>query len=126
MQMGKIRSTLFGLVGLVSLKLLGDAVSEWLQVRVPGSFWGFLFLFLVLCMVRTPPKALSDASAFLLNHLTLFLMPSLVAAAVGLKLASEAASLLLVSGWVVTWLMAVGCGLVIAASQRKKGAGDGA
>ena len=127
--MGKIRSILAVVVGLlllVGLKWGGDAVSEWAQMGVPGSFLGFLFLFLFLCVHRSAPKALSDAASFLLNHLTLFLLPSLVAAAVGLRFASEAASLLLVSGLVVTVLVALGCGLTIAAMLRKSGTRDGA
>ena len=127
--MGKTHAMVRGLAGLlvlVGLKWLGDAVSGWFQLEVPGSFWGFLFLFLFLCVHRSAPRALSDAASFLLNHLTLFLLPSLVAAAVGLRFASEAAGLLLLSGLVVTVLVAVGCGLVIAALQRPKGADDGA
>lgn len=78
-----------GLLGLVALKLLGDALSLWLDVQVPGSFWGFLLLLLALTAVREAPKALFGASSWLLNHLTLFLLPSMVAAVVGLRFTAD-------------------------------------
>ena len=43
---------LAGLLVLVGLKWLGDAVSGWFQLGVPGSFWGFLFLFSKLAIKR--------------------------------------------------------------------------
>lgn len=107
------------------MNLLGDALSRWLGVQVPGSFWGFLLLVLVLSGFREAPKALSAASAWLLNHLTLFLLPSLVAAVVGLRFVADVAALLLVSGLLVTTLMAVGCGWVVSALKDKQiGADD--
>lgn len=80
-------SVLIGLLGLVALKLQGDALSRWLGVSVPGSFWGFLMLLLALSGVRSVPTALSSASAWLLNHLTLFLLPMLL----GLLVAGDTA-----------------------------------
>jgi len=63
------------------------------------------------------PTALAGASAFLLNHLTLFLLPSLVAAVVGLRWAPREMALLLVGGLPVTLFMAAACGLLIATLQ---------
>jgi len=114
-----------GLVTLAGLKLLGDALSHWLAVSVPGSFWGFLVLWLVLSGSRHLPKSLSAAADGLLNHLTLFLLPSLVAAAVGLKLMADATVLLLVSGLLVTVVMAVMGGLVMSALKVQEGDTDG-
>lgn len=119
-------SVLIGLLGLVALKLLGDALSRWLGVSVPGSFWGFLMLLLALSGVRSVPTALSSASTWLLNHLTLFLLPSLVAAVVGLRFVADAMGLLLVSGLLVTVLMAVGGGLVVSALKGRQGGVDDA
>lgn len=124
--MTRALSILLGLLGLVALKLLGDALSRWLDVQVPGSFWGFLLLLLALTAVSEAPKALSGASSWLLNHLTLFLLPSLVAAVVGLRFAADAMALLLVSGLLVTVLMAVGCGWVASALKDRQGGADGA
>lgn len=125
-QMTRALSIFLGLLGLAVLKCLGDNLSRWLSVSIPGSFWGFLLLLLMLCFVKQAPKAMADASAFLLNHLTLFLLPSLVAAAVGLRFVAEAAGLLVVSGLLVTVLMAVGCGWVISAWPARQGNGHGA
>lgn len=124
--MKRALSIFLGLHGLAVLKWLGDGLSGWLSVPIPGSFWGFLLLLLVLCFVKQSPKATADASAFLLNHLTLFLLPSLVAAAVGLRFVAEAAGLLVVSGLLVTVLMAVGCGWVISAWPARQGNGHDA
>ena len=110
-------SIFVGLLTLVGLKLLGNALSQWLEVRVPGSFWGFLALWVFLHFRQMAPAALAGASAFLLNHLTLFLLPSLVAAVVGLRWAPREMALLLVGGLPVTLLMAAACGLLIAALQ---------
>ena len=114
-------SILVGLLALLGLKLLGDALSQWLGVRVPGSFWGFLALWVFLHFWRMAPTALAGASAFLLSHLTLFLLPSLVAAVVGLRWAPREIALLLVCGLPITLLMAAACGLLIAALQRTPG-----
>lgn len=73
---------LIGLSGLVALKLQGDALSRWLGVSVPGSFWGFLLVSLVHSGVRSVPMGLSSASTWMLKHLTLFLPPSLATATV--------------------------------------------
>jgi putative effector of murein hydrolase LrgA (UPF0299 family) len=81
---------------------------------------------LALTAVREAPKALSGASSWLLNHLTLFLLPSLVAAVVGLRFAADAMALLLVSGLLVTVLMTVGCGWVASALKDRQGGADGA
>lgn len=124
--MSRALSVVLGLVALVALKLLGDALSRWLGVAVPGSFWGFLMLLLALSGVREAPRALAGASAGLLNHLTLFLLPSLVAAVVGLRFVADAMALLLVSGLLVTVLMAVGCGLVVSALKERQGGADDA
>lgn len=124
-QMTRALSVLLGLVGLVALKLLGDALSRWLGASVPGSFWGFLMLLLALSGAREAPMALSSASNWLLNHLALFLLPSLVAAVVGLRFVADAMVLLLVSGLLVTVLMAVGGGLVVSVlKDRQSGADD--
>lgn len=122
--MTRALSVLIGLLGLVALKLLGDALSRWLGVSVPGSFWGFLMLLLALSGVRSVPMAFSSASSWLLNHLTLFLLPSLVAAVVGLRFVADAMGLLLVSGLLVTVLMAVGGGLVVSALKDRQGGAD--
>lgn len=110
-------SILVGLLALVGLKLLGDALSQRLGVRVPGNFWGFLALWVFLHFRQVAPTALAGASAFLLNHLTLFLLPSLVAAVVGLRWAPREMALLLVGGLPVTLFMAAACGLLIAILQ---------
>lgn len=119
--MNRSLSVLLGLGALVALKLLGDALSRWLEVSAPGSFWGFLILLLALSGMRDAPGALSGASAWLLNHLTLFLLPSLVTAVVGLQFVAGAMEFLLVSGSLVTVLMAVGCGLVVSALKERQG-----
>jgi putative effector of murein hydrolase LrgA (UPF0299 family) len=124
--MSRALSVLWGLLGLLLLNVLGDAVSRHLGVSVPGSFWGFLFLLLALSGAREAPRALSEASVWLLNHLTLFLLPSLVAAAAGLRLVAGASVLLLVSGLLVTVVMAVACGLVVSALKDRQGGADGA
>jgi holin-like protein len=124
--MSRALSVLWGLLGLWALKLRGDALSRNLGVSVPGSFWGFLFLLLALGGAREAPRALSGASAWLLNHLTLFLLPSLVAAAAGLRLVAGASALLLVSGLLVTVVMAVAGGLVASALKNRQGGADGA
>lgn len=113
-------SILVGLLALVGLKLLGDALSQRLGVRVPGNFWGFLALWVFLHFRQVAPTALAGASAFLLNHLTLFLLPSLVAAVVGLRWAPREVALLLVGGLPVTLLMAAACGLLISALHRPR------
>ena len=110
-------SILVGLLALVGLKLLGDALSQRLGVRVPGIFWGVLALWVCLHFRQVAPTALAGASAFLLNHLTLFRLPSLVAAVVGLRWAPREMALLLVGGLPVTLFMAAACGLLIATLQ---------
>lgn len=113
-------SILVGLLALVGLKLLGDALSQRLGVRVPGNFWGFLALWVFLHFRQVAPTALAGASAFLLNHLTLFLLPSLVIAVVSLRWAPREVALLLVGGLPVTLLMAAACGLLISALHRPR------
>lgn len=124
--MNRALSVLAGLACLVALTLLGNALSRWLGVSVPGSFWGFLVLLLALSGVREVPQALFSASTWLLNHLTLFMLPSLVAAVVGLRFVADAMGLLLLSGLLVTVLMAVGCGLVVSALKDTQAGVDDA
>lgn len=103
-QMNRSLSVPLCLSALVALKLLGDALSRWLDVSAPGSFWGFLILLLALSGVRDAPGALSGASEWLLNHLTLFLLPSLVPMLLGLLVASalSVGGVLLTGGWLGT------------------------
>lgn len=120
----RIMCVCLGLLGLAGLKLLGDCLSHRLNLRVPGSFLGFLVLLALLSLMRRVPRALSEASSFLMNHLTLFLLPSLVAAAAAFEQVSHATNLLLVSGLVVTMLMVAVGGRVSSALGCKREVAD--
>lgn len=117
----------WGLLGLAALKWLGDALSRWLGLSVPGSFWGFLILLMALVAMAEAPKTLSGASHWLLSHLTLFLLPSLVAAAVGLQFASGSLDLLLVAGLLITTVVGAACGYAVSTlNKNRQGSADDA
>ena len=98
---GRIARTakaLLAMVGLVALQFLGDALVARTGWPVPGSLMGLLLLLAGLMLRGRVPEALDDASAPLLRHLMLLLIPSV--AAVGLYaglLTQHAVAFLLVS-----------------------------
>lgn len=72
--------TSLGLAALVLFERLGAMVAAWTGGLLPGSVVGFVLLALATCVFRQVPQGLQRPSAWLLNHLPLFLMPALFSA----------------------------------------------
>ena len=106
-----------GLVVLVAVERLGHALVAWAGLPLPGGVAGFVLLFLALFLWRELPGPLADVSSALLSLLSLFLVPSVVAAAVAFS--DIPVVFLLGCGLVVTLLSALACGLAVRWVERR-------
>jgi holin-like protein len=74
---------LLGAVALLgALQWLGDALVAWSGWPVSGSVLGMLMLLGLLCVLGRVPASLDTATAPLLRHLMLLLIPSVAAVSV--------------------------------------------
>lgn len=58
--------------------LVGNLISEFFNLTIPGSIIGLLLLFLCLCLKIVPVKWIEDGAVFLLNILMLLFIPKTV------------------------------------------------
>lgn len=106
-----------GLAWLVGFQLVGELVSEVLDLPVPGTVIGMLLCFAWLRWRRTPDDApVVRAATALLGHLQLFFIPAGVgvvayltllrdhAVPIALALGGSWFLGLVVVGWSATWL----------------------
>lgn len=117
--MHTLLSRALGLVVLVAVERLGHALAAWAGLPLPGGVAGFVLLFLALFLWRELPAPLADVSSALLSHLSLFLVPSVVAAAVAFRFSDIPVVFLLGCGLVVTLLSALACGLAVRWVERR-------
>lgn len=66
------------IIGLYLFYILGNAVSAFLKLPVPGSIVGLLLLFTCLHFKLIPGKYIKDGVKFLLAWLPLFYIPAIV------------------------------------------------
>jgi holin-like protein len=67
---------LSALTTLLSLQLLGEVLTRWLSLPIPGPVLGMLLLFALLLWRGGPGKDLSDTGQTLLQHLSLLFVPA--------------------------------------------------
>lgn len=67
-----------GLIILIALQLLGDALSEYFELPVPGAIIGMVLLLSYLIIKGQLSKPLDQATSALLPYLPLFLIPASV------------------------------------------------
>lgn len=77
-----------GLTLLLGYQLLGEIISRWFKLPIPGPVLGMALLFISLLVHQRVPVALETASTALLSHLSLLFIP----AGVGLMLYFDALS----------------------------------
>lgn len=77
-----------GLTLLLGYQLLGEIISRWFKLPIPGPVLGMALLFISLLVYQRVPVALETASTALLSHLSLLFIP----AGVGLMLYFDALS----------------------------------
>jgi holin-like protein len=65
-----------GITLLLLFQLLGEFISRYLKLPVPGPVLGMLLLFLVLSLNNRIPVSLDTAASALLNHLSLLFVPA--------------------------------------------------
>jgi len=102
---------------LLSCQLVGEVLSLTLGLPIPGPVIGMLLLFIGLLIKRGVPQGLSRVAEGLLEHLSLLFVPagvgvmlhaSLLAeqwAALTVALVISTALTLVVSAWVMRWLV---------------------
>ncbi len=61
---------------LIGLQLLGEWLSLWLALPIPGPVLGMLLLFIGLCVRRGVPPALQHGVPAFLQHLSLLFVPA--------------------------------------------------
>ena len=72
----KLVDLLIGLAILLSFQFVGQAITDKFSLTLPGPVIGMLLLFVTLTLFKKTPKALSDTSATLIKHLSLFFLPA--------------------------------------------------
>ena len=72
----KLTDILIGLAILLCFQLVGQFITDQFSLTLPGPVIGMLLLFLTLTIVKKAPRALSNTSAMLIKHLSLFFLPA--------------------------------------------------
>jgi len=72
----KLIDLLIGLAILLSFQFVGQTITDKFALTLPGPVIGMLLLFVALTLFKRTPKALSDTSAALIKHLSLFFLPA--------------------------------------------------
>ncbi|MDF1643637.1 MAG: CidA/LrgA family protein [Pseudomonadales bacterium] len=72
----KLADILIGLVILLCFQFAGQSITDQFSLTLPGPVIGMLLLFVALTVVKKAPRALSDTSAMLIKHLSLFFLPA--------------------------------------------------
>ncbi len=70
---------LYAIAALLLFQFIGEALSKWLNVALPGPLLGMALLLIALCAFGRTPVALRRTSNGLLAHLMLLFIPSIVA-----------------------------------------------
>lgn len=70
---------LYAIAALLLFQLLGEAISQWLNIALPGALIGMTLLLLGLMALGRTPRALQRTSGGLLAHMMLLFIPSVVA-----------------------------------------------
>ena len=105
-----------GLALLLTMQFLGELLSRWLVLPIPGNVvgMGLLLVFLAAGIVRV--EWLEDAAELLLSHMALFFIPAGVGVMVYLDLIHRewlpitvatlfsTFAVMAVTGWAETWL----------------------
>ena len=58
------------------ISYLGELLSKWLSLPLPGSLCGMLILFILLCLGIVKISMIQTISDFLLSHLAFFFIPA--------------------------------------------------
>lgn len=120
-----VLSHALGLAAFVAFERFGSALAGWAGLPVPGGIVGFALLFLALFLWRELPQPAVGMSSVLMSHLTLFLVPSVVAAVVAFRFREVDAVFLIGCAVAVTLFSALACGLVMRWIERREaGASD--
>ena len=67
---------LVGMAILLLFQFAGQFITNLFSLTVPGPVIGMLLLFTGLTIVKKSPRALSNTSALLIKHLSLFFLPA--------------------------------------------------
>lgn len=78
-----------GVIALIIFYLLGAWTQNTLQLPIPGSVFGMCYLFIYLVCLRKTPKQIEAGSKFLIDNLTLWLIPGCVGVMTCLPLITE-------------------------------------
>lgn len=70
---------LYAIAALLLLQLLGDFISRWLNLALPGALIGMMLMLVALIALGRTPVPLRRTSNGLLGHLMLLFIPSVVA-----------------------------------------------
>lgn len=65
-----------GFIVLVALQMLGDAISDFMDIPIPGAVLGMLMLLTWLCISKAEPVLLNKTAQSLFPYLPLFLIPA--------------------------------------------------
>lgn len=70
---------LYAIAALLLFQFIGEALSQWLDIALPGALLGMALLLLALIALGRTPKALQRTAGGLLSHMMLLFIPSVVA-----------------------------------------------
>ena len=104
---------------LIGLQLLGEWLSLWLALPIPGPVLGMLLLFIGLCVRRGVPPALQHGVPAFLQHLSLLFVPAGAGILLYAHLLNASAAAHLLNGqtlWQLVLALAVGTTVTLLAS----------
>ena len=67
---------LAGFIILLLFQLLGELITQWYQLPIPGAVIGMFLLFIFLLITGGPGKSITSASERLIRYLALFFLPA--------------------------------------------------
>ncbi|HLU14386.1 MAG TPA: CidA/LrgA family protein [Burkholderiaceae bacterium] len=70
---------LYAIAALLLFQFLGEAISLWLDIALPGALVGMALFLLALISIGRTPAALQRTAGGLLGHMMLLFIPSVVA-----------------------------------------------
>lgn len=67
---------IYAIAALLLFQFVGEFISRWLNIPLPGTLLGMALMLVALCIVGRTPKALQRTSDGLLKHLMLLFVPA--------------------------------------------------
>ncbi|GAA0077622.1 CidA/LrgA family protein [Clostridium sp. CTA-5] len=104
---------------ILIIYLVGEFLSSWLKLPVPGNILGMIILFVLLSTKVIKVDNISDISNFLLNHLAFFFIPAGVGLMTSLNVIKSNWLKLLIVCLSTTMIIIASTGLIVQFISRQ-------